>query len=109
MAIKALTAVAPRARHPIAPARISRSPVCDWRELLASQDAETIWHRLSALVRLGLPDHTAEHNAITQEIFLDLLSGTRINTYLEQGYSSEEIRQEIKALIASVKGSSQSD
>ena len=105
MAIKALTAVAPRARRPIAPARMPRSPVCDWRELLIRQDAETLWHRLSTLVRLGLPEQTAEHDTITQEIFLDLLSGTRINTYLELGFSSEEIRQEIKTLISDVKTS----
>ena len=105
MAIKALTAVAPRARRPIAPARIPRSPVCDWRELLIRQDAETLWQRLSALVRSDNPEQTAEHAAITQEIFLDLLSGTRINTYLEQGYSSEEIRQEIKTIISDAKRS----
>jgi hypothetical protein len=109
MAMKALTAVAPRARRPIAPARSPRSYVCDWRELLIRQDAETIWHRLSALVRLTLPEPTAEHDAITQEIFLDLLSGTRINTYLEQEYSSEEIRQEIKTSISNVMKSSNKD
>jgi len=96
----ALTAVAPRARRPIAPARIPRSPICDWREVLIRQDAETLWHRLSALVRLVLPEQTAEHDAITQEIFLDLVSGTRIDTYLEQDYSSEEIRREIKRIIS---------
>ena len=109
MAIKALTAVASRARRPIAPARMPRSPVCDWRELLIRQDAETLWHRLSALVRLGLPEQTAAHDAITQEIFLDLLSGTRINTYLEQGCSSEEIRREIKTLISDAKISRSKD
>jgi hypothetical protein len=107
MAMKALTAVAPRARRPIAPARSRRSPVCDWRELFMRQDAETIWQRLSALVRLTLPDQTAEHDAVTQEVFLDLLSGVRINTYLEQDYSSEEIRQEIKTLISNIKDVSQ--
>ncbi|MFL6214806.1 MAG: hypothetical protein ACJ74J_13050 [Blastocatellia bacterium] len=109
MAMKALTAVAPRARRPIAPARIPRSPVCDWRELLIRQDAETIWHRLSALVRLGLPEQPAQHDAITQEIFLDLLSGERINAYLEQDYSSEEIRQEIKTFISGAKKSRNKD
>ena len=101
MAMKVLTAVAPRARRPIAPARKPRSHVCDWRELLIRQDAEIIWHRLSALVRLALPDRSGEHDTITQEVFLYLLSGDRINTYLEQNYSGEEIRQDIKALITS--------
>lgn len=101
MAIKALTAVAPCARRPIAPARKPRLHVCDWRELLIRQDAETIWHRLSALVRLALPDRSAEHDTITQEVFLHLLSGERINAYLEQNYSGEEIRQDLKALINS--------
>ena len=41
MAMKALTAVAPRARRPIAHARKPRSHVCDWRELLIRQDAES--------------------------------------------------------------------
>jgi hypothetical protein len=109
MAMKALTAFAPRARRPIAPARLPRSPVCDWRELLIRQDAETIWHRLSALVRVTLPEPTTEHDAITQEIFLNLLSSARINTYLEQDYPSEEIRQEIKTLISNATKSRNKD
>jgi hypothetical protein len=52
-------------------------------------------------VRLALPDRSCEHDTITQEVFLHLLSGERINTYLEQNYSGEEIRQDIKALISS--------
>ena len=103
MAMKALTAIAPRARRPIAPARKARLHICDWRELLIRQDAEIIWHRLSALVRLALPDRSGEHDTITQEIFLDLLSSERINMYLEQNYSGEEIRQDIKALINSAR------
>lgn len=100
MAMKALTAFASRARRPIAPSRNAPLQVYDWRELLIRQDAETIWHRLSALVRLTLPNHAGEHDLITQEIFLHLISGERINRYLEQSYSGEEIRQDIKALIA---------
>jgi hypothetical protein len=103
MAMKALTAIAPRARCPIAPARKARLHICDWRELLIRQDAEIIWHRLSALVRLTLPDRSGEHDAITQEIYLDLLSSERLNIYLERNYSGEKIRQEIKALINSAR------
>jgi hypothetical protein len=103
MAMKALTAVAPRARRPIAPARKARSHVCDWRELLIGQDAEIIWHRLSALVRLTLSDRSGEHDTITQEIFLHLLSSDRIDTYLEQNYSGEEIRRDIKAIITKAR------
>jgi len=101
MAMKALTAVAPRARRPIVPARKTHIHVCDWRELLLRQDGEVIWHRLSALVRMVLPDRAADHDTITQQVFLDLISGQRLNTYLEKNYSGEEIRQQIKALIAS--------
>ena len=103
MAMKALTAVAPPARRSIAPARKAYVQVCDWRDLLVRQDADILWHRLSALVRLALPERASEHETITQEVFLDLLSGERINTYLEQNYSGEQIRQQIKALIASAR------
>jgi hypothetical protein len=103
MVMKALTAVAPPARRPIAPARKAHVDVCDWRELLIRQDPEVIWHRLAALVRLALPDCAGEHDAITQEVFLDLLSGDRVSTYLERNYSGEQIRQKIKALITSVR------
>ena len=103
MAMKALTAVAPPARHPIVPASKTHVHVCDWRELLIRQDAEVIWRRLSALVRLALPDRTAEHDTITQEVFLDLFSGQRFSIYLAQNYSGEQIRQEIKALITSAR------
>jgi hypothetical protein len=101
MAMKALTAVAPRARRPIAPARKARFYACNWRELLIRQDAEIIWHRLSALVHLTLPDRYGEHDFITQEVFLHLLSGDQVSRYLEEDYSADEIRQDIKALIAS--------
>lgn len=101
MATKALTAVAPRARRPIAPARKTHIHVCDWRELLLRQDGEVIWHRLSALVRMVLPDRASDHDMITQQVFLDLISGQHLSTYLEKNYSGEEIRQQIKALIAS--------
>jgi len=103
MAMKALTAVIPPARRPIVPARRVHVHVSDWRELLIRQDAEVIWLRLSALVRLALPDRAAEHDNITQEVFLDLFASQRFNTYLEQNYSGEEIRQEIKARIASAR------
>lgn len=103
MAMKALTAVASRARRPIAPARKARFQVCNWRELLIRQDAEIIWHRLSALVHLTLPGRAGEHDAITQEVFLQLLSGDQINRYLEEDYSADAIRRDIKALITGRK------
>ena len=103
MAMKALTAVAPRARRPIAPARKFPSSDRDWREIMIRQDAKSIWQRLSALVRLTFPERDDEHDAITQEVFLDLISGERINTYIEENYSGEEIRQEVGALIVSAR------
>ncbi len=103
MAMKALTTVAARARRPIAPARKARFHVCNWRELLMRQDAEIIWQRLSDLVRLTLPDRLGEHDFITQEVFLHLLSGDRVSKYLEEDYSADEIRRDIKALIASTR------
>ena len=99
MATKALTAVVSRARRPIALAEQAPLNLCDWRELLTRQEIEPIWQRLSALVRLTLPDRASEHDRITQEVFLHLLSSNRIDMYLERNYSGEKIRRDLKTLI----------
>ena len=103
MATKALTAVASRARRPIAPARRIPSHSIDWRDLLIRQDVEALWDRLSALVRLVLPDSTSEHDAITQEIFLHLLTSEKFQNSRQRKTSGKEIYQEIQALIASLR------
>ena len=103
MATNVLTTVASRARRPIAPASKPRPPARDWRELIHRQEADAIWHELSSLVEAALPGGDSEHDAVTQEIFLELVSTGRISDYIQQDYSGEEIYRDINVLIAGRK------
>ena len=101
MATKALTAVAPRAsRNPVS-ARKAPAHGSDWREILIKQDAQAIWRKLSLLVRSALREQTDNHDSITQEIFLLLISTDRISMYIERDFSNEEIKLDIISLLTS--------
>lgn len=101
MATKALTAVAPRAsRNPVS-ARKAPAHESDWRETLIKQDAQAIWRKLSLLVRSVIREHTNNHDSITQDIFLFLISTDRFGMYIERGFSNEEIKLDIMSLLDS--------
>ena len=100
MATKALTAVGQRASRSRVPSGIASGRRLDWREVLVSQNADAIWHKLYALVRSNIPDKPSDQELITQELFLFLVSTKRVNMYLEQGHSSEEIRLDLISLLS---------
>jgi hypothetical protein len=70
-----------------------------WRNVLLSQDAEAIWYRLSILVRAAAPNHAAGYDHLTQELFLSLLTSNRIDFYLENEYSDEQIRADLIEML----------
>jgi hypothetical protein len=101
MATKALTAVVPRASRNHVSARKASAHGRDWREILIKQDAQAIWHKLSALVRSAIRESQNDYDSITQDLFLLLISTDRFNMYVERGFSDEEIKLDIISLLTS--------
>lgn len=98
MATKALTHVAQRAS--LDHVSITRAPkhVRGWRELLTSEDADAIWHRLSELVRSTLPESQYDISTVAQQLFLHLLTSDRLSLYIDRNYSDEQIKEDLIAL-----------
>ena len=99
MATKALTPVARRASLGHVSANQAPGRAQDWRQILISQDANTIWHSLSNLVQSSLSDDKSKCDQLTQDIFLELLYSRRFDFYLEQGYSNEEILNDLLSYL----------
>jgi hypothetical protein len=95
MATRALTPDAQRRSRDDVSARKDSEPARDWREVLLSQDAEAIWHKLSILVRSAAPDHAAGYEQLTQDLFLELLATDRVRLYVEREYSDSEITADL--------------
>jgi hypothetical protein len=72
----------------------------DWRQVLLSQDAKAIWHKLSIFVRAAAPEHPAGYEQLTQELFLYLLAEDRVSFYLDQDYSDSDIRADLISYLS---------
>jgi hypothetical protein len=99
MATKALTLVAQRASHDHVSARSASRRVRGWRELLTSQDASLIWHQLQIFVRSEYQDGKSDIDQLTQEVFLHLTSSGRLDLYVSEKYTEEEIRSDLLSLL----------
>ena len=99
MATRALTPVAQRRSRDNVSARKALGRGRDWRQVLLSQDAEAIWHKLSILVRTAIPDHTDGYEQLTQELFLHLLATDRVSFYIEGKYSDSEITADLISIL----------
>ncbi len=98
MATKALTYVAQRASLDHVLVKRPLKHVRGWRELLTSEDADAIWHRLSELVRSTLPESQYDIEIIAQQVFLHLLTSDRLSLYNDRDYSDEQIKEDLVAL-----------
>jgi hypothetical protein len=98
MATDPLTYVAQRAS--LDRAKSPRGRDRDWQALLIEQDADAIWRKILALVRVAQPDGEAQFDQMTQELFLYLLAADRLNYYLDQDYSDEQIRLDIFSMLS---------
>ena len=99
MATRALTPVARRRSRANVSAREAPGRERDWRQVLLSQDAEAIWHKLSILVRSVVPDQSAGYEHLTQELFLHLLATDRVSFYIERKYSDSEITADLISIL----------
>ncbi|HEX5735434.1 MAG TPA: hypothetical protein VF131_21585 [Blastocatellia bacterium] len=68
-----------------------------WRELFVDQDAEAVWQRIYTLIRSA--DSDSDYEQTAQELFLRLLTTDRVNIYIEQGFSDDEIRDDLLSLL----------
>lgn len=99
MATRALTPVAQRRSRASASARKEPGRARDWRQVLLSQDAEAIWHKLHLVVKSAAEVDSRGPEQITQDLFLHLLATDRISLYLEQDYSDSEIRADLLSIM----------
>jgi hypothetical protein len=81
----------------------------DWSEVLESGDAETIWNAFYSLVRDKSPTRLVKYfgghsdrpsldeicSEIAQEIFLRLISSDRFSYFSANGFTSQQIENEI--------------
>jgi hypothetical protein len=100
MATRALTPVAQRHSRDNVSAKRAPGRGRDWRQVLQSQDAETIWQELSILVRSAASDQSAGYEQVTQELFLHLLATDRLSFYLQHGYSDSDIREDLISILS---------
>jgi hypothetical protein len=99
MATKALTYVA----QSVSLDKVSRKKLSghnqDWRKLITSQDAEAIWHAISALARSIIPGTQVNCELKSQEVFLHLFASERLTLYIDKDFSDEEITQDLLLLL----------
>lgn len=99
MATKALTYVA----QGVSLDKVSRKKIAghqqDWRKLIISQDAEAIWHAISALARTIIPGTSSKCELKSQEVFLYLFASWRLTLYIDKDFSNEEITQDLVFLL----------
>ena len=69
-----------------------------WRELILSQDMESVWHRLAGLAQ-SQSSSQLDFGDKTQDVFLRLLSEQRLSTYVDENWSEAKIMGELLSLM----------
>ena len=99
MATNALTHGAQRASRDIVHRGQTSQHERGWRELFVDQDAEAVWQKIYTLIRSA--DSDSDYEQMAQELFLRLLTTERVHLYIEQGFSDDEIRDDLLSLLNS--------
>lgn len=97
MATNALTHGAQRASRDIVHRGQTSQHERGWRELFVDQDAEAVWQKIYTLIRSAESD--SDYEQMAQELFLRLLATERVYLYIEQGFSDDEIRDDLLTLL----------
>jgi hypothetical protein len=97
MATNALTHGAQRASRDVVHRDQLSQHERGWRELFVDQDAEAIWQRIYTLIRSKDSDSNYEY--VAQELFLSILTTERVHLYIEQGFSDDEIKDDLLSLL----------
>jgi hypothetical protein len=72
----------------------------NWRELILKHEMESIWHRIAGLAQ-SQGDVESDMSDKTQDLFLRLLTEQRLNTYVDENWSEEQITRELLSLMPS--------
>jgi hypothetical protein len=99
MATNALTHGAQRASRDIVHRGQTSQSERGWRELFVDQDAEAVWQKIYTLIRSVVSDTDSDYERMAQELFLCLLTTQRVRIYIEQGFSDDEIRDDLLSLL----------
>lgn len=99
MATNALTHGAQRASRDIVHRGQTSQHERGWRELFVDQDAEAVWQKIYTLIRSA--DSNSDYEQLAQDLFLRLLTSERVHIYIEQGFSDDEIRDDLLSLLNS--------
>ena len=67
----------------------------DLRSVWISEDANAIWNEIASFIRSTKPLPTDDHENITQDLFLHLLSSQKFAGFLSEGGTDEEIQHEL--------------
>ena len=78
-------------REPLRPVQVPRQ---NWRQVLRSQDADSIWQKIHTLVQTSR-FKGSDPVEKTQDIFLELLVTGRLYTYLDEGWLDSAINRDI--------------
>jgi hypothetical protein len=97
MATNALTHGAQRASRDVVHRGQTSQHERGWRELFVDQDAEAIWQRIYILIRSK--DSDSNYEQVAQELFLSILTTERVHLYIEQGFSDDEINDDLLSLL----------
>lgn len=97
MATNALTHGAQRASRDVVHRGQTSQHERGWRELFVDQDAEAVWQRIYTLIRSA--DSDSDYEQVAQELFLRILTTDRVHLYIEQGFSDDEIRDDLLSLL----------
>ena len=99
MATNALTHGAQRASRDIVHRGQASQHERGWRELFVDQDAEAVWQKLYTLISSADSNSNYDYEQMAQELFLRLLTTERVKLYTEQGFSDDEIRDDLLSLL----------
>src|SRR5688572_12938371 len=97
MATNALTHGAQRASRDVVHRGQTSQHERGWRELFVDQDAEAVWQKIYTLIRSA--DSDSDYEQVAQELFLRILTTDRVHLYIEQGFSDDEIRDDLLSLM----------
>lgn len=65
---------------------------------MLKHDIESIWRRIACLAQ-SQGDDEWDTGDKTQDVFLRLLNGRRLNTYIDENWSEEQITRDLLSLM----------
>lgn len=74
----------------------------NWRDIFAEEDSGVIWENLLCLIESVATDEATNSLSKAQALFLSLLSTGSFTDYTEDGFSNDEIEQELLSIAGTL-------